>query len=204
MQYGNPQFSLNLSSQLRIFRGNLRRDGLMTAWQTSLSNFLDIIHVLELPITPATLPSKQLTLWWSSSNSRRRGTRTFLSFRHTFVHPLSFLAPIFSRPIFHFLSLRRRFAISPLCEHSQGRFRHPHLLVAWSRCRFPCGIQDGLERCSDNFKSLHRGAGGLIHDENVECFVSVWLVFIFKWTVDRESLKQLIVGTQKKPPKLKH
>jgi hypothetical protein len=46
MQYGNPQFSLNFSSQLRIFRGNLRREELMTARQTSLSNFLDIIRVL--------------------------------------------------------------------------------------------------------------------------------------------------------------
>jgi hypothetical protein len=46
MQYGNPQFSLNLSSQLRIFRGNLRREESMTARQTSLSIFLDIIHVL--------------------------------------------------------------------------------------------------------------------------------------------------------------
>jgi hypothetical protein len=49
MQYGNPQFSLNLSLQLRIFRGNLRREGLharvMTAWQTSLSNFLDISNI---------------------------------------------------------------------------------------------------------------------------------------------------------------
>jgi hypothetical protein len=36
MQYGDPQFSLNLSIQLRIFRGTLRREELMTARQTSL------------------------------------------------------------------------------------------------------------------------------------------------------------------------
>ena len=33
MQYGDPQFSLNLSIQLRIFRGILRREELMTATQ---------------------------------------------------------------------------------------------------------------------------------------------------------------------------
>ncbi|OAX38194.1 hypothetical protein K503DRAFT_770733 [Rhizopogon vinicolor AM-OR11-026] len=38
---GDPQFSLNLSIQLRIFRGTLRREELMTARQTSLNeNFL--------------------------------------------------------------------------------------------------------------------------------------------------------------------
>jgi len=31
MQYGDPQFSLNLSIQLRIFRATLRREELMTA-----------------------------------------------------------------------------------------------------------------------------------------------------------------------------
>jgi hypothetical protein len=42
MQYGNPQFSLNLSSQLHIFRGTLRREELMTARQTSLHQFFSI------------------------------------------------------------------------------------------------------------------------------------------------------------------
>jgi hypothetical protein len=39
MQYGDPQFSLNLSSQLRIYRGSLRREELLTAKQTSLDQF---------------------------------------------------------------------------------------------------------------------------------------------------------------------
>ncbi|KAG2076030.1 hypothetical protein BDR04DRAFT_1090855 [Suillus decipiens] len=36
MQYGDPQFSLNLLSQLRVFRAQLRREELLNARQTSL------------------------------------------------------------------------------------------------------------------------------------------------------------------------
>ncbi|KAG2063979.1 hypothetical protein BDR04DRAFT_1146104 [Suillus decipiens] len=36
MQHGDPQFSLNLSSQLRIFRAQLRREELLNAKQTSI------------------------------------------------------------------------------------------------------------------------------------------------------------------------
>jgi len=42
MQYGDPQFSLNLSMQLRIFRGALRREELMTVRQTSLNQFFSV------------------------------------------------------------------------------------------------------------------------------------------------------------------
>jgi hypothetical protein len=42
VQYGDPQFSLNLSVQLRIFRGTLRREELMTAKQTSLDQIFSV------------------------------------------------------------------------------------------------------------------------------------------------------------------
>ena len=69
MQYGDPQFSLNLSIQLRIFRGTLRREELMTARQTSGEKLykLDGPHVaqrvqheyprLQIPITPTFIPT---------------------------------------------------------------------------------------------------------------------------------------------------
>ncbi|KAJ8591213.1 hypothetical protein M405DRAFT_814739 [Rhizopogon salebrosus TDB-379] len=42
MQYGDPQISLNLSSQLRIFRAKLRREELMTTRQASLDQFFSV------------------------------------------------------------------------------------------------------------------------------------------------------------------
>ena len=42
MQFGNPQTSLDLSAQLRIFRAELRREELMTATQTSLDQFFSM------------------------------------------------------------------------------------------------------------------------------------------------------------------
>lgn len=42
MQYGDPQFSLNLSSQLRTFRAQLRREDLLNARQTSLEQFFSV------------------------------------------------------------------------------------------------------------------------------------------------------------------
>lgn len=42
MQYGDPQFSLDLSSQLRKFRANLRREELLNARQTSLEQFFSV------------------------------------------------------------------------------------------------------------------------------------------------------------------
>jgi hypothetical protein len=42
LQYGDPQFSLNLSSQLRIFRAKLRREELMTTTQASLDQFFSL------------------------------------------------------------------------------------------------------------------------------------------------------------------
>ncbi|KAG0694591.1 hypothetical protein DFH29DRAFT_959498 [Suillus ampliporus] len=42
MQYGDPQFSLDLSSQLRKFRANLRREELLNARQTSLERFFSV------------------------------------------------------------------------------------------------------------------------------------------------------------------
>ena len=36
MQYGDPQFSLNLSSQLHIYHGSLRGEELLIAEQNSL------------------------------------------------------------------------------------------------------------------------------------------------------------------------
>lgn len=42
MQYGDPQFSLDLSSQLRKFCVNLRREELLNARQTSLERFFSV------------------------------------------------------------------------------------------------------------------------------------------------------------------
>ncbi|KAG2146221.1 hypothetical protein DEU56DRAFT_786916 [Suillus clintonianus] len=42
MQYGDPQFSLDLSSQLLKFRANLRREELLNARQTSLERFFSV------------------------------------------------------------------------------------------------------------------------------------------------------------------
>ncbi|KAG2033937.1 hypothetical protein BDR03DRAFT_1094037 [Suillus americanus] len=42
MQYGDPQFSLNLLSQLRTFRAQLRREELLNARQTSLEQFFSV------------------------------------------------------------------------------------------------------------------------------------------------------------------
>lgn len=42
MQYGDAQFSLNLSSQLRTFRAQLRREDLLNARQTSLEQFFSV------------------------------------------------------------------------------------------------------------------------------------------------------------------
>ncbi|KAG1847026.1 hypothetical protein DFJ58DRAFT_730355 [Suillus subalutaceus] len=39
MQHGDPQFSLNLSSQLRLFRARLRREELLNAKQTSIDRY---------------------------------------------------------------------------------------------------------------------------------------------------------------------
>jgi len=39
MQYGDPQFSLNLSSQLRVFRAKLQQEQPVTMMQTSLDQF---------------------------------------------------------------------------------------------------------------------------------------------------------------------
>jgi len=42
MQYGYPQFSLDLSSQLQKFRANLRREELLSAKQSSLEQFFPV------------------------------------------------------------------------------------------------------------------------------------------------------------------
>ena len=42
MQFGDPQTSLDLSAQLRIFRAELPREEPMTATQTSLDQFFSM------------------------------------------------------------------------------------------------------------------------------------------------------------------
>ncbi|KAG1839580.1 hypothetical protein F4604DRAFT_1909228 [Suillus subluteus] len=43
MQHGDPQLSLNLSSQLRLFRARLRREELLNAKQTSIDCVVDTV-----------------------------------------------------------------------------------------------------------------------------------------------------------------